>query len=67
MVDQDPHSGSVTGDSGHGTRTATGEDESINNIKEPAGAVGDVDVGDTSQVSNGEMMSCCLCLMMIMS
>ena len=26
MVNQDPRSGSVTGDSGHGTMTATGED-----------------------------------------
>ena len=29
MVDQDPHSGSVAGDSGHGTMAATGEDEPI--------------------------------------
>ena len=27
MVDQDPHSGSVAGDSGHGTMAATWEDE----------------------------------------
>ena len=37
-----PCSWSVTGDSGHGTITATREDGSIDNIKEPAGAVGDV-------------------------
>ena len=43
MVDQDPHSGSVTVDSGHGTMTATGEDESIDNLEELVGAVGGVD------------------------
>ena len=43
MVDQDPHSGSVAGDSGHGTMTTTGEDEPIDNIEELVGAVGGVD------------------------
>ena len=33
MVDQNPHSGSVAGDSGHDTMTATGEDEPIENIE----------------------------------
>ena len=42
MVKQDPHSGSVTGDSGHGTMTASGEDEPIDNIQELIGAVGGV-------------------------
>ena len=42
MVDQDPHSGSVAGDSGHGTMTETGEEESIDNIEELIGAVGRV-------------------------
>ena len=50
MVDQDPHSGSVTGDSGHGTMTATGEDEPINNIKELVGAVGRVDKSVAAEV-----------------
>ena len=49
MVDQDPCSGSVTGDSGHGTMTATGEDEPINNIKELIGAVGGVDESVTTE------------------
>ena len=40
IVNQDPHSGSVAGDSGHGTMTATGEDEPINNIEELIGTVG---------------------------
>ena len=40
MVDQDPHSKSVTGDSGHGTMTTTREDEHIDNIEELVGAVG---------------------------
>ena len=40
MVDQDPHSRSVTGDSGYGTMTATGEDESVDNMEELVGAVG---------------------------
>ena len=42
MVNQEPCSGSVTGDSGHGTMTATGEDEFIDNTKELFGAVGQV-------------------------
>ena len=40
MVDQDAHSGSVAGDSGHGTIAATGEDEPINSTEELFGAVG---------------------------
>ena len=43
MIDQDPHSGSIAGDSGHGTMTATGETESIKDVKELTGAVGGVD------------------------
>ena len=42
MANQDPRSGSVAGDSGHGTMTATGEDKPIN-IKELIGAVRGVD------------------------
>ena len=38
MVDQDPRSGSVAGDSGHGTMAATWVDKPIDNI----GAVGGV-------------------------
>ena len=39
MVDQDPHSGSVAGDSGHGTMAATGEDEPIDSTEELVGTV----------------------------
>ena len=42
MVDQDPHPGSVSGDSRHGTMAATGEDEPINSPEELIGAVGGV-------------------------
>ena len=42
MVDQDPCSGSVAGDSGHGTMAATVEDEPINSTEELIGAVGGV-------------------------
>ena len=49
MVNQDPPSGSVTGDSGHGRMTATGEDESIDNIEELVGAVGGVDESVTAK------------------
>ena len=70
MVNQDPCSGSEAGDSGHGTMTATGEDEFINNIKELVGAVGElmrVSPLSTSQMLNGEMTTHCLCLATIMS
>ena len=43
IINKDPHSGLITGDSGHGTMTATGETESIENVKELTGAVGGVD------------------------
>ena len=43
MVDQDPCFRSVAGDSGHGMMTATGEDESVDNMEELMGAVGGVD------------------------
>ena len=49
MVDQDPHAGSVTGDSGHGTMAATGEDEPINSTEELIGAVGGVDESVTAE------------------
>ena len=41
MVDEDPCSRSVTGDSGHGTMAAAGEDELIDSIKELVEAVGE--------------------------
>ena len=43
MVDQDPRSGSVAGDSGHGTMAASGEDEPIDSTEELVGTVGGVD------------------------
>ena len=42
MTDQDPHSGSVAGDSGHGTMAATGKDEPISSTEELIEAVGGV-------------------------
>ena len=42
MVNQDPHSGLLAGDSGHGTMAATWEDEPIDNTLELDGAVGGV-------------------------
>ena len=42
MVDQDPYSGSVAGDSGHGTMATTQEDEPINSTEELVEAVGGV-------------------------
>ena len=42
MINQDPHSGSVAGDSRHGTMAATGEDEPIDSTEELVGAVGGV-------------------------
>ena len=49
MVDQDPHYGSVAGDSRHGTMAATGEDEPINSTEEPVRAVGGVDESVTAE------------------
>ena len=49
MVNQDPHSGSVAGDSGHGTMAATGEDELINSTEELVGAVGGVSQSVTAE------------------
>ena len=49
MVDQDPHSGSVAGDSGHGTMAATGEDEPIDSTEELVGAVGGVNESVTAE------------------
>ena len=42
MIDQDPCSGPITGDSWHGTMTATRETESIKDVEELTGAVGGV-------------------------
>ena len=49
MVNQDPHSGSVAGDSGHGTKAATGEDEPIDSTEELVGAVGGVNESVTTE------------------
>ena len=54
MISQDPHSRSVTGDSGHGTMAVTSEDDPVNGNKKLVGAVGGIDenvpVGDLSDV-----------------
>ena len=49
MVNQDPYSRSVAWDSGHGTMTATGEDEPIDNIEGIVGAVGGVNESVTAE------------------
>ena len=49
MVNQDPHSGSVAGDSGHGTMAATQGDEPIDSTEELVGAVGGVDESVTAE------------------
>ena len=57
MVDQDPHSGSVIGDSGHGTMATTGENEPIDNTEELIGAGGEsmkVSLLSTSLMLNGD-------------
>ena len=69
MINQDPHSGLIAGDSGHGTMTSTRETESMEDVEELTGMVGGVNkvlLWNTSQMSNGEMTTHCLCLMMIM-
>ena len=43
MVNQDPHSGSVAGDSGHGTMAVTPEDNPVNRNEKLVGAVGGID------------------------
>ena len=43
MINQDPCSGSMAGDLGHGTITATGETESMEDVEELTGVVGGVD------------------------
>ena len=48
MVDQDPHSGSVAGDSGHGTMAATQEDKPIDSTEE-LGALGGVNESVTNE------------------
>ena len=52
MIDQDPHSGLIAGDSGHSTMTATGETESIEDDEELTRAVGGV-----NESASGEYMS----------
>ena len=49
MVNQDPHSGSVAGDSWHGTMAATREDEPINSTEELVRAVVGVNESVTTE------------------
>ena len=69
MLDQDPHSESVAGDSGHGTMAATQEDGPIDSTEELVGAVGGVDESVTAEhLSDVEWRDDDpLCLMMRMS
>ena len=56
MIDQDPHSGLIAGDSGHGMMTVTKETESMEEAEELTGAVGGltrVPLWNTSLMSNG--------------
>ena len=43
MINQDPHSRSVAGDSGHGTMAVTPEDNPVNSNEKLVGAVGGID------------------------
>ena len=52
MINQDPCSGLITGDSGHGTKTATRETESIKDVEELTGSVGGV-----NESASGEYLS----------
>ena len=49
MTDQNPRSGSVAGDSRHGTMAATQEDEPIDSTEELVGAVGGVNESVTAE------------------
>ena len=49
MVDQDPCSGSVAGDSGHGAMAATQADEPIDSTEGLVGAVGGVNESVTAE------------------
>ena len=49
MIDQDPCSGSITGDLGHGTLTVMKETESMEETKELTGAVGGVNKSTSAE------------------
>ena len=68
MIDQDPHSGSIAGDSGHGTMTATGETESIEDVEELTEAVGGVNKSASAEYLSDVKWrdDNLLCLMMTM-
>ena len=50
MVNQDPYSGSVAGDSGHGTTTMTSETKPVNSNEELIGAVGGINENDSTWI-----------------
>ena len=55
MVDQDPHSGPVAGDSGHGTMVVTPEDKPVDSHEELVGAMGGTDeIVSTENLSDVE-------------
>ena len=49
MIDQDSHSGSITGDLGHGTMTVMKETESMEKTKELTGAIGGVNKSTSAE------------------
>ena len=49
IVDQDPHSGSIAGNSAHGTMAATQKDEPIDSTEELVRAVGGVNESVTAE------------------
>ena len=49
IVNEDPHSGSVAGDSGYGTMAATQKDEPIDSTEELVGAVGGANESVTTE------------------
>ena len=49
MIDQDPHSGLIAGDLGHGTMTVMKETESMEETEELAGAVGGVNESTSAE------------------
>ena len=51
MVDQDPHSRSVAGDSGHGTMVMTSEAKPVNSNEELIRAVGGIDEDATAGIN----------------
>ena len=58
MVDQDPCSGSVVGDSGHGTIAVTPEDEPVDSNEELVGAMGGINENVSAENLNNLTPKC---------